>query len=76
MNENKTTTVNESNEEEVLNKKVEDFRSELNVLQDKYAFRLEAILHYTPRGVIPGINVMSVEVPKVEVPKAEEPKVE
>lgn len=72
MSESKTggtasKRVNKSKEtivKEMEDKKAEDFKAELRALEDKYAYRLEPSLHFSPRGIIPTINV--VDVPKEE----------
>jgi hypothetical protein len=50
----------------VDDKKAEEFKVELRALEDKYEFRLEPILNYSVRGIVPTINVVRVEKPKVE----------
>lgn len=56
--------VNKSKEalvDEMFDKKAEEFKTELRALEDKYEFRLEPILNYTVRGIVPTINVVKVE---------------
>lgn len=67
MSETKTKRVNKSREvivDDLQKKREEDFKTELRALEDKYEFRLEPILHFSNRGVVPVITV--VDAPKVE----------
>lgn len=71
MSETKKKRVNKTEAElrdEVFDKKAEEFKVELRALEDKYNFRLEPILNYSVRGIVPTINVVKVP-PLVEVKK-------
>lgn len=78
MSETNKKRVNKTKEEIVENlkdKKAEDFKAELRALEDKYEYRLEPSLHFSPRGIIPTINVIDVPKPAPMVETKEEPVV-
>lgn len=56
--------------EELIDKKAEDFKVELRALEDKYNFRLQPILHFSQKGIIPTINVVP-HTPTEEATKTE-----
>ena len=81
MSETTKKRVNKTEEQlkaELFDKKAEEFKVELQALEDKYSFRLEAILNYSVRGIVPTINVVPVKKEVIEVKKAkkEETKTE
>jgi hypothetical protein len=63
MSETKTKS-KEDIVKDIMDKKAEDFKADLRALEDKYEYRLEPSLHFSPRGIVPTINV--VDVPKEE----------
>lgn len=73
MSETKKKRVNKTKEQltkELQDKKANDFRERLQKLEDEFGFRLEPVLHYSHKGIIPTINVVEVQ----HETKATEPK--
>ncbi len=56
-----------SNGQQKLNPKLQQFVEELNVLQEKYLYQVTPALQVTPNGIIPVIKIIDKIPPKTEV---------
>lgn len=69
-----TKRVNKSKEElqaELQTQQENAFREALMEIESKHGFKLEPILHFSVRGVIPQITMVRVPVEKIEIKPTE-----
>lgn len=75
MSETPKKRVNKSKDQlvdELKVKKENAFKDALCALEDEHGFRLEPILHYSVRGLIPQITMVEVEHVTLEPKKAKQ----
>ena len=57
-----------TNGQQKISPKLQQFIEELNALQDKYQFSINPVLQISPNGVVPGIKIVDKIPPKDPVP--------
>jgi len=74
MSEKRTNKSKEELTKELQDKKANDFRERLKMLEDEFGFRLEPVLHFSHKGIVPTINVVDAPEPVVPEKVEEEAK--